>query len=101
MFYDEEDEESTKTLDDFTRAVEEGRLIVHVTKNDDFSLEKLAKALRSQGYGARYLDHEHENNACGDPECGHPYERHFDGFENNREVGCKYCQCHKFQEPTT
>ena len=25
--------------------------------------------------------------------CGHPYERHFDGYDNMAVVGCKYCQC--------
>jgi hypothetical protein len=31
-------------------------------------------------------------------QCGHPYIRHFDPFENNDPVGCKYCQCERFQE---
>lgn len=30
--------------------------------------------------------------------CGHPYERHFDSYENNRAVGCKYCTCYDFVE---
>lgn len=30
--------------------------------------------------------------------CGHPYERHFDGYDENRAVGCKYCTCHHFVE---
>ena len=29
-------------------------------------------------------------------ECGHPYERHFDSYENYRPIGCKYCQCYDF-----
>lgn len=29
--------------------------------------------------------------------CGHHYYRHFDGYEGNRPVGCKYCECHAFQ----
>lgn len=32
--------------------------------------------------------------------CGHPYERHFDGYEDNRPVGCKYCPCCKFIDPS-
>lgn len=28
--------------------------------------------------------------------CGHPYYRHFDGYENNAAVGCKYCSCRVF-----
>jgi len=32
-------------------------------------------------------------------ECGHPYYRHFDSYEQMRAVGCKYCDCHVFKEP--
>ncbi len=28
--------------------------------------------------------------------CGHPYNRHFDSWENNDPVGCKYCECFEF-----
>lgn len=31
--------------------------------------------------------------------CGHPYHRHFDSFENNAPVGCKYCHCFTFEDP--
>lgn len=31
-------------------------------------------------------------------ECGHPYHRHFDSYEDNEAVGCKYCQCFYFKE---
>ncbi len=31
---------------------------------------------------------------CG---CGHPYHRHFDSYDNNRPVGCKYCSCYTFK----
>lgn len=30
--------------------------------------------------------------------CGHPYYRHFDPYENNEAVGCKYCECWQFEE---
>ena len=30
--------------------------------------------------------------------CGHSYHRHFDSYENNAPVGCKYCQCGDFKE---
>lgn len=26
-------------------------------------------------------------------QCGHAYERHFDSYDQNRHVGCKYCDC--------
>jgi len=34
--------------------------------------------------------------------CGHPYYRHFDSYEDNAPVGCKYCHgdCLTFREPT-
>lgn len=28
--------------------------------------------------------------------CGHPYYRHFDSYEDNEAVGCKYCSCYHF-----
>jgi len=34
-------------------------------------------------------------------ECGHPYYRHFDTYEDMAPVGCKYChhdQCEEFKE---
>ncbi len=32
--------------------------------------------------------------------CGHPYYRHFDTYEHMDNVGCKYCDCMKFEETT-
>lgn len=37
---------------------------------------------------------EMENEVC---ECGHPYHRHFDGYEDNFHIGCKYCSCYDFK----
>lgn len=36
-------------------------------------------------------------------QCGHPYHRHFDDFEDEDEqdVGCKYCRCSTFTENKT
>lgn len=31
-------------------------------------------------------------------ECGHPYYRHFDSYEDMEAVGCKYCGCYTFVE---
>jgi hypothetical protein len=38
-----------------------------------------------------------DNRIC---ECGHPYDRHFDMFEDVdvQDVGCKYCECYTFIE---
>ena len=41
------------------------------------------------------------NPAYGDDricECGHPYYRHFDTYEDMLPVGCKYCECGTFKE---
>ena len=32
--------------------------------------------------------------------CGHSYYRHFDTYEDMRNIGCKYCQCWEFVEET-
>lgn len=31
-------------------------------------------------------------------ECGHPYYRHFDTYDDMLPVGCKYCECFIFRE---
>lgn len=33
-------------------------------------------------------------------ECGHPYYRHFDSYDQNYPIGCKYCHCRDFVERT-
>lgn len=33
-------------------------------------------------------------------QCGHKYYRHFDTYEEMRNVGCKYCGCDDFVEMT-
>jgi len=53
-------------------------------------LEKF-KIKRIQAYNPKYGD----DRIC---ECGHSYYRHFDPFENMRNVGCKYCGCFEFKE---
>jgi hypothetical protein len=30
--------------------------------------------------------------------CSHPYYRHYDGYDDNAPVGCKYCHCPTFEE---
>lgn len=42
-------------------------------------------------YNPNYGDHKE----CA---CGHPYHRHFDSYENDAPVGCKYCPCNEFKE---
>ena len=38
-----------------------------------------------------------DERVCADPECEHPYRRHFDPYEDWAAVGCKYCGCAKFK----
>lgn len=33
--------------------------------------------------------------------CGHTYARHFDPYEDNAPIGCKYCGCRHFVEERT
>jgi len=33
-------------------------------------------------------------------QCGHPYHRHFDSYQNMQPIGCKYCPCYVFMEKT-
>ncbi len=42
-------------------------------------------------YNPKYGD----NKEC---ECGHPYYRHFDTYEDMYAIGCKYCSCDHFKE---
>ncbi len=37
-----------------------------------------------------------DNRDCA---CGHPYYRHFDGYDGSRPVGCKYCGCETWKSP--
>lgn len=46
------------------------------------------------GYGPPYDSEFGDETIC---KCGHPYYRHFDPFDGNQHVGCKYCDCSIFQ----
>lgn len=39
-----------------------------------------------------------DDHECAD--CGHPYVRHFDPYEDFEAVGCKYCDCRVFKKKT-
>ncbi len=54
-------------------------------------------------YRQEIVIHKEYNPKYGDERictCGHHYYRHFDGYEDNRAVGCKYCRCDEFVERT-
>ena len=55
----------------------------------DAALEKLK--LIKEEYNPNFGD----NKLC---ECGHSYYRHFDPYEDMKQVGCKYCGCDEFKE---
>lgn len=46
-------------------------------------------------YVHKYNPHYGNDRVC---ECGHSYERHFDSYDDNEPVGCKYCDCCTFEE---
>lgn len=49
------------------------------------------KIVKELFYNPNYGD----NRVC---KCGHTYHRHFDSYENNYPIGCKYCNCDNFIE---
>lgn len=59
--------------------------------NEPYLIKIVQKTIRL--YNHNYGD----NRMCV---CGHPYHRHFDGFEEpeHQAVGCKYCSCYTFVE---
>jgi len=83
-------------LDAFCDAFREGR---------EFDKRRLFTALQAMGHGLRKNDPKHDQYAiCARPGCGHTYERHFDPFDGDREVGCKYCghyKCRTFVSKAT
>ncbi len=56
-----------------------------------YIIEKIVRVDTVYKYNKDYGD----DRIC---KCGHPYYRHFDPFEGNRSVGCKYCACYMFEE---
>lgn len=58
-------------------------------------LNAVIEESRADGtYDPSYGDDE----ICSNPECGHTYGRHYDPFDNDEHVGCKYCPCYDFQD---
>lgn len=47
------------------------------------------------GFRTKYNSKYGDDREC---ECGHPYYRHFDTYEEMSPVGCKYCECYTFVE---
>jgi len=52
------------------------------------------KVITEYNYNPKYGNHR----VC---ECGHPYYRHFDTYDQMYPCGCKYCGCGEFKEEVT
>lgn len=70
-------------------------------------LRSMAREAETVDDGKPYIDvkqTEHRrcyNSKYGDDrvcQCGHKYYRHFDTYEDMRDIGCKYCPCDTFEE---
>jgi len=62
-----------------------------MTSNDEQPYLVTTKVVTELHYNPKYGD----DRIC---ECGHPYYRHFDTYEDMYPCGCKYCQCYEFKE---
>lgn len=65
-------------------------------KDKDFKNQPYIKKVRltvnrEYKYNPEYGD----DRVC---QCGHPYYRHFDTYDDMFACGCKYCSCDKFEE---
>ncbi len=69
---------------------------VETPLSDDgpYLMTTVVRTLVAYRFNKKY-DHDAK---CADPNCGHPYYRHFDTYENMSIVGCKYCPCFWFKE---
>lgn len=57
---------------------------------------KIAKSFYDETGRLAYDPNFGDDKECA--HCGHPYSRHFDPYENDEPVGCKYCNCMRFVE---
>ncbi|QOI67521.1 hypothetical protein SEA_BEUFFERT_143 [Streptomyces phage Beuffert] len=71
------------------------------TIRDGFGSKMLAEAwlrvhlenyVRENMVGLWNPDHDQQAKC----KCTHPYERHFDSYEDMYPIGCKYCECDTF-----
>jgi hypothetical protein len=59
-------------------------------KEEPYIIETHTEVVTKYKYNPNYGD----DRVC---ECGHPYYRHFDTYEDMLAVGCKYCGCWVFK----
>ena len=63
------------------------------------TIRNLLNRINIYGY-AKYDKEFGDDKIC---QCGHPYYRHFDTYDNMSPIGCKYCECghwHSGLQPT-
>ena len=86
LFYLQRNDESQEIHDEFMRLIEEEEFERHT---DTFYKSLPYVPLSKEDEIAEQYDEKFgDNKLC---ECGHPYYRHFDTYENMSAVGCKYC----------
>lgn len=83
LFYLQRNEESQQIHDEFVRLIEQEESAQH----GDMSYVPASEDEIAEQYDEKFGD----NKLC---ECGHPYYRHFDTYDNMSAIGCKYCTHH-------
>lgn len=86
-----------------SKLLEAARAVSHVVKNyGDYLALRKAIALFDEEPVKPWPTY---NSSFGDEKlcsCKHPYYRHFDSYDDMNPIGCKYCQCSRFdEEPRT
>ena len=79
-------EEDYKLMKDLVKRYENNQFDVKETKPYIYEY----KVDRTRKYNKDFGD----DKEC---ECGHPYYRHFDTYEDMEACGCKYCGCYNFK----
>jgi hypothetical protein len=77
------------------------RIRLNLDKNQKISKIVIEENQEPYIESANIIVEQNYNPVYGDDRiciCGHPYHRHFDSFENMKNVGCKYCDCYDFVE---
>jgi hypothetical protein len=59
--------------------------------NQPYIITTTVEVITERKYNPKFGD----NRIC---ECGHPYYRHFDTYDDMEACGCKYCDCFGFEE---
>jgi hypothetical protein len=82
IFYLDRNSEYHDIRDEFVRLIEQEEVVSH----SDMSYVPASST--EDEIAEQYDENFGDNKLC---ECGHPYYRHFDTYDNMSAVGCKYC----------